>query len=276
MHPRASRPILIVLALTAAVAAGAAVARAPEPDSLRYSMHFGGFHVVDLRFEQERTDRAYEAGLEIRTTGLADMVVRYQGKAAVEGRVADDGLRPERYGFRYASRKSERTVEVDYDPASGDATRVRSEKRGKKDKIEVPRELWQGVQDPLSAFLALREHIRTERVKGRTSFTAEVFDGRRRYTFAARIKRTIPRDGRPDAIEVEATVRPIAGFDLDDMSPREQREGYRLLARFSDDDLLLPLEVRTLNTKIAVIIRLAGCTGQACATAGADQGRRAG
>lgn len=278
MHPMSERLILILLALVLAIGGGRAGAVATEPASLRYSMHFGGIHVVDLRLEHDLDTTAYDAGLEIRTTGLADMVVRYQGEATVDGLVREQGLRPERYGFRYKSRKSRRVVEVDYDPEAGDAISVRSKKRGKNDTTEVPRDRWTGVVDPLSAFLMLREHVRAERASAAPApFKAEIFDGRRRYVFTAALNgRVAASRGLPDALAVEATVEPIAGFDIDDMSERERREGYRMRALFSADERALPLEVRTLNTRLTAVIRLIGCSGQACATAETDQGRRAG
>jgi hypothetical protein len=274
MNVRANRLLLTVLGLGLTVVAATATAKPPELPALRYTMYFGGFRVVDLRLQQEQDDTDYGAGLEIRTTGLADMIVRYRGKASVDG-VLGQSLHPERYAFSYSSRKSRRVVEVEYDPETGDAEKVRSEKRGKRDKVDVPRELWNDVTDPLSAFLMLREHVAEWRDKGPSRFVAEVFDGRRRYMFDADVQgRTAHR--RSPAIAVTATIRPRAGFDTDEMSDRERREGYRLRALFSDDERLLPLEVRTLNTSIIVTIQLAGCTGQACASAGAEGDRAAG
>ena len=274
------RPIrfLVLLAVAGSALAAGAATETVEPAELRYTMHFGGFHVADLHFEQERSAERYAAGIRIRTAGLADMVLRYKGTAAVDGVLLDDGLlRPERYGFRYKSRKSRRVVEVDYDPADSRATRVRSEKRGKPDRVEVPEELWQEVLDPLSAVLMLREEVR-ERAGEPGSFRTGVFDGRRRYELAATIARpTVSgRDGMA-TVEVAATIRPIAGFDPDDMTEREQREGYRIQAQFTEGPQALPLEIRTLNTRAIVVIRLAGCSGgTACATADAERGRRSG
>lgn len=227
---------------------------AEEVLDLRYEMYFGGFHVADVDLEHERRSAVYAARIRIKTTGLADVLVRYDGRAEASGLVRPAGmLRPERYAFRYKSRKGGRRVGVDYDPVSGNALEVASTKRGEKEPSEVPTSLWQDVIDPLTAFMALRDRIRHARVDGDDGFQAQIFDGRRRYALAARI---VGVDPLKEAVRVDATVRPIAGFDVDDMTERERREGYRIAALFSDDARLVPLDIRTLNTKAIVVFRL--------------------
>jgi hypothetical protein len=269
------RRLLASLVAAVVIGGGASAVGASEEDlALRYTMHFGGFHVADLQFEREIGEDGYEAGVRIRTTGLADVIVRYDGRARAEGLIGEDALSSTRYRYRYKSRNGERMVRVIYDPATATATDVVSQKRGRDDTTDVPRDLWRGVVDPLSAVMLLRDHVRERRDGGTRDLELAVFDGRRRYDLEARV---VDENSGDDTIVVDATIRPVAGFDVDDMSEREIREGYRLQMHFSDDDRVLPLEVRTLNTRAIVVIRLARdcslapCTATAAA-AGSSRG----
>lgn len=251
---------------------GAASATSPSEEdlSLHYTMHFGGFHVADLRFDGQTAADGYEAGVSIKTTGLTDLIVRYDGSAEARGVVDDDALSSTRYRYRYTSRNGERSVRVVYDPVTATATDVVSRKRGRDDEIEVPRDLWQGVVDPLSAVLLLRDHVRARLTGGPPDLEIAVFDGRRRYDLIARVAGAHSREG---TIRVDATVKPLAGFDVDDMSAREIREGYRLRVQFSNDGRVLPVDIRTLNTRAIVVIRLArDCSIVACTATAAANG----
>ena len=199
-------PVLLLLLLP--LRAGHGAGPAEERLDLNYHMYFGGFHVAEVGFEQWRDGRAYEADLSIRTTGLADLIARYRGRAVASG-IDDEARRaqPERYTYRYSSRKSRREVEVTYDPATGDAREVVSRKRGKDDPSDVPRDLWQGVIDPLSAILALREQIRAGRAGGA---------GAGRGTAA----RSVPgRPARPSAVRAAGAGRRAERHGPGDVGP---------------------------------------------------------
>lgn len=264
-------PVLLLVLVPLRAGLGA------EPDTerldLRYDMYFGGFHVADVGFERSRDGATYEADLEIRTAGLADLIARYRGRAIATG--IDNGAlepRPERYTYRYTSRKSRRDVEVTYDPDRRHAREVISTKRGRADPTDVPRALWQEVIDPLSAILALRERIRAARAGGDRTFEAQVFDGRRRYDLSATMKGSVEKNGQP-AIRVDLRIKPLAGFDTDEMSADEIRRGYRARALFSDDERLVPIDIRTIDTKAIVVFRLTrDCSApDACGSAGLDR-----
>ena len=266
--------LLLLLALRPGHGAG------PDEErlDLRYDMYFGGFRVAEFGFEQSRSQGSYEAVFEIQTTGLADLIARYRGRAVASG-IDGHALepRPERYTYRYTSRKGRRDVEVIYDPQTHDAREVASTKRGKDDPTDVPPALWQDVADPLSATLALREQIRAGRAGGVDTFETQVFDGRRRYDLSARMRGATRKNGQP-AIRVDLRIRPLAGFDEDDMTAEEKQHGYRVQVLFSDDQRVVPIDIRTIDTKAVVVLRLTrDCSAAgACESTGVEDGGSSG
>ena len=65
-------------------------------------------------------------------------------------------------------------------------------------------------------------------------------------------------DGRAwDALRVEVTIVPLAGFDQEDWDEAGYGdEGIRLQALISDDDRLIPIQVRTLNAPVNLVFNL--------------------
>jgi hypothetical protein len=178
------------------------------------------------------------------------------------GRVRnDDGLTPRSYRLESEAGKKTRTVEVRFDPASGDVVDLRITKRGRPDGSKVPPELQKGVIDPLSALLRLRDHAAAMR-RGDAEvppFEAAVFDGRRRTDVGARL---LGRDSAVVAgrkwpvLRLELSLRPLAGYNDNDLESAGGLETYRMELLLSDDERLLPLRLTTLDWLLPVSIEL--------------------
>lgn len=250
------------------LAAGSAAASPDTGFDLRYAMHWGGFHVADVRLAYDPEPGAYRSDFQIEAVGLAKIMTRYKGRAESAGqRNGGLALEPESYHYGYSSRKSSRRADVTFDPQTNAAIDVVSEKRGQPDTVDVPRELWLDVIDPLTAFLRIRTDLAAARDDGAlTPVHAQIFDGRRRYDLQAlplgREQFTL-NGRRVPALRVQLTLDPIAGFDPDDFVTKKSGEDViRMEALLSDDERLIPLQVRTMNAPVALVFNLQrDCSG---------------
>lgn len=228
---------------------------------LRYGMYWGGFHVADVSLNYTAEPRRYESGLGIETVGLADALLRYRGTATSQGEKTEaDGLLPTSYRFRDESRRASHTTEVIFDPGSASAIRVEATKRGEARGTDVPPDLWVDVLDPLTAFLRLRRELADLPERAQTRLAVPVLDGRRRFDMVAEV---VGREGvslgglRWDALRVEVTIVPLAGFDQEDWDEAGYGdEGIRLQALLSDDDRMIPIQIKTLNAPVNLVFNL--------------------
>jgi hypothetical protein len=252
-----------VLVLLAVLAIEPATARSDDEAAfdLLYGMYWGGFHVADVSLNYAPEPERYESGLRIETVGLADALLRYRGTATSEGEKTEpDGLLPRSYRFRDESRRASHTTEVIFDPGTASAIHIEATKRGEPRGTDVPPELWLDVLDPLTAFLRLRKELADLPDGARESVAVPVLDGRRRFDMVAEVvgRERVNLGGRRwDALHVELTIVPLAGFDQEDWDEAGYGdEGIRLQALLSDDDRMIPVQIRTLNAPVSLVFNL--------------------
>jgi hypothetical protein len=269
MSRRVARATVVLISGVIALVLAASLTRAAEetPLDLRYGLYWAGFQIAELKLQHDVTASGYQAKLAIETVGLVEKLVHYRARTLAAGELGPGGrLLPVAFSTEYRSRKKERTSSVTFDPASGDVVDVRITKRGKPDSSKVPAALRKDVVDPLTAFLQIRQHVAAERPDG--PLVAQVFDGRRRYELTARVigheRATVA--GRDRAVlRLALSLAFVAGSnpdDLEDVAVDEDRIELELL--LSDDERLLPLELRMLNgTFSASVELLQDCSGDA-------------
>lgn len=269
MSSRLARAATLLISGLVAFVLTAAAVRADQdaPLNLRYGLYWAGFQIATLTLEHEIQSTRYRSQLLIESVGLVEKLVHYRARTLATGRLGDgDSLLPVTYRSEYRSRKKDRRSIVKFDPASGDVLELEITKRGKPDDSKVPEALRKNVIDPLTAFLRIRDHVATA-VKGEL-FTAQIFDGRRRYDLAAEV---VGRDrawiaGRDQrAVRLALTLKFLAGSNVDDLeevAADDDRVEAELM--LSDDERLLPLRLSILNTVIAGRIELLqDCSGEA-------------
>lgn len=268
MFKMSVRRIGALIALALLGFGSAPVAATPDLGfDLRYAMHWGGVHVADVTLAYDPEPGSYTSGFQIEAVGLAKLFTRYKGRAAISGlRNGGVELEPENYQYGYTTRKSTRQADVTFDPQTNSAVEVVSLKRGKPDSVDVPRELWVGVIDPLTAFLNIRTQLAAVQQGRFEPVRAQIFDGRRRYDVeVVPVAREQARlnGARVPALRVEMTLDPIAGFSDDDFVTKKPGEdAVRMEALLTDDERLIPLQVRTLNAPVALIFNLQkDCSG---------------
>ena len=196
--------------------------------------------------------------------GLVEKVARYRSKTLAIGQLgADETMTPITFSSEYSSHKKDRRSIVRFDRDSGDVVDLEITKRGKPDSSKVPEALRKNVTDPLTAFFEIRDYVASPGATG--PFTAAIFDGRRRYDLKAEVTgrdRAWAAGREQPVIRVDLTLTLLAGSDLDDINLENNQLGLELL--LSDDQRLLPLKMRLLDTTPAASIELLqDCSGAA-------------
>lgn len=247
----------LVLLLTIATGSQASARElAAEPLDLRYDMHFGGFTVAEFGLRYIPNGASYRTELVAKTVGLVDRLVGFRGEATSEG-VKTDGraVLPASYRYQEKSNRVSRLERVVFDPATENAVEVKTQKRGIPNQTEVPKALWQGVIDPLTALVRARQQLVELKPRVGTEVVLPVFDGRRRYDMLIEVKgrrQATVAGRRQPVLHLEIEVRALAGFDSDD-----DKRNLRVAVLVSDDQRLVPLQVRSLDTPITVTMSLA-------------------
>jgi hypothetical protein len=268
MSSRVARASIALISGLIALALAASLGRAAEeqPLDLRYGLYWAGIQIASLKLKHEIEPSGYNAKLMVETVGLAEKLANYRARTQVDGELGPDGrLLPVNFSTQYRTRNKARRALVTFEPASGDVAEVRISKRGKPDSSKVPEALRKGVVDPLSAFLRIRDHVAAH---PGDPITAQVFDGRRRYDLAARVTghdRTMVAGRDQPVVRLALTLSFVAGSnpdDLGDVAVDDDRMELELL--LSDDERLLPLEMRMLNGVMSASIELLqDCSGEA-------------
>jgi hypothetical protein len=228
---------------------------------LRYGLSWGGVQLATLALRHDADPDGYVAETRMATTGLLDQVVRYRGHSRIAGQRGPAGeLIPVAYRMESERRSKTRTATLEFDPETGRLVQLETTKGGEPRNSDVPEAQRQGVVDPLTALLQVRDWAGRARLGDTTPLGIAVFDGRRRYdvTAAWQGRDRISLAGRSwPALRLELRLVPVAGFDDDDLRhtrPNENALALELL--LSDDRRLLPLRLQTLNATITGVARL--------------------
>jgi hypothetical protein len=251
---------LIALTLTA----GPLQAEDDEPLSLRYGVYWAGFQIATLALDHRVGASHYRSELLVKTVGLVEKLAHYRSKTLAIGRLgADESLAPISFSSEDSSRKKDRRSIVRFDRASGDVVDLKITKRGKPDRSKVPEALRKNVIDPLTAFFQLRDYVAAPGAGA--PFTAAIFDGRRRYDLEAVVTghdRVWVAGRKRRAVRVGVTLTLLAGSDLDDVELHDDQLALELV--LSDDERLLPLQMRLLDSSLGARIELLqDCSGEA-------------
>jgi hypothetical protein len=265
---RIRRHAVAALAVALAFGGSAQVAAAGSaaPLDARYTLYFAGLPLADLELSHTNGAADYASEFSIKTKGLVEVLVRYRGTAKVAGEVTDNGdLRPVTYDANFKRKNTTRTSRVRFAPETGEVVAVATAKQNKPQDSDVPPEMWVDVMDPLTAFMSLRQHLAAARMGEGEAIAVQIFDGRLRYDLHARLigRQTVRFDDADwPALRVEATLKPIAGFNRNDLKRSGfGEEGLRAELVVTDDELMLPVSVHTTNTRMPIVFQLRGCRG---------------
>jgi len=207
-----------------------------------YDAYWAGVPAGKIRLKlHDGGGPTYRAEIEIETVGLPHLLAGFRATATAEGHhTADRPAEPAHYRAVYDLRKRrDRRVSMQFVNRGG-ATVA---ERGADDTSRKP-PLAEGFRkntvDPLSALERIRAALRAPRRD--TRFTVPVYDGARRFDIIGHI---LPKRGASDeSLQVELTLRPIAGFKGETSEDGDPDTAPRKVElSVTDDARVVPLSI---------------------------------
>jgi hypothetical protein len=181
---------------------------------LTYAVYLGSMKTLLFEATVRLSDAAYEVHLKGHTTGVADWLFDWRIAAETEGRLAKDGVQPDRYlsDVRQRGRLREVTLKFGTDGSIQAAVEPPPEA---DDREPVTPEQQRGAIDPISTMLVVARALAAAQGCHRS---VPVFDGRRRYDLELLDRgRAMVKTGDRGKYGGEATVcdfrfKPVAGY----------------------------------------------------------------
>ncbi len=238
-------PLATALIFAAPMLATPAGAAATDRYEVEMEMRFLGMNVGSVKLTSDVNAATIDSRMDVATAGMVRSLTGFRSEITGAGRLDGNGdVRPERFASFYETRRETREVDVRYGDG-GRVTRVATFKRGEPTPVDVPEAMQHGTIDPLSAFFTIRNWLAEVREDGSGRRTLELFDGRRRYDlhidYLARRAATF--GGGTPVLELRLQLEPIAGFN--EPTNPNQRAARDVIVLVSDDDVLMPLVMRT-------------------------------
>jgi hypothetical protein len=225
---------------------------AADETSALYQAYWAGLPAGEIRLTLREDAAAYRDQIDIRTEGLPRLVSRFRGSAVSDGRVtAETPPLPSRYEAAYDLRKrrdrklsmifAAKTGAVIAERGAGDTSR----------KPPLPEEFRRNVLDPLSALTAIRRELRRG---NRVAFSVPVYDGARRFDVIGRV---LPKHAGQPVLDLELTLKPIAGFKGEASDDGDPDNAPRPVAlSVSDDHRLMPLSLQVSLYYMPLVVQL--------------------
>jgi hypothetical protein len=251
--------------LIAAFLLAAPPARAAEAIAY-YEATWASFPAATMTIRFDDNDRNYLGALHVETVGLPRWVVHFRTEVESSGTFAPDGTaKPEHYNVDYDLRRyRNQHIRVKFVTRDGVLVAERTVDDSSS-KPPLEEKYRRDIIDPMSAFAAIRAHLRGRTMKAGDTFTLPVFDDVRRYD----VKVTVAdKDDLAKLIHVHLDLLPIAGFKDKKDSRGDSEDAPRPIEIvFRDDATMLPTRAEIAIGFLPLIIRfdhlcadLAHCT----------------
>ncbi len=258
---------LLALLLTAAAPAAAdppASRQTPGPGPGQADIKFGVYAMggqvfdVDLSLRPNEAGRPNEPGDKprqlsvmsaMRSTGAANVFLRFQMQADLDLRLEPDGLKPLRYASEIDGSFSRRSITMVWGPDGLPRTEL-IPPADQDDRDPVPVDLTRNTLDPTTAILARSLVAGEQPCQG----SDPIFDGRRRYNlhYSAVRWENLPAYRRSaysgDALKCTVKLEPIAGYARKYMENTRRLENEVTefwLARLPEEGIWLPVRLRS-------------------------------
>lgn len=197
-----------------------AAASAPVSVEARYRISYGSLKVGELTTSTRIAGDRYEVEGEFRSGGVARLMSKTRGTAKGEGRIGQEGLRPDRFALSYRSGRKERARSIAFEGGRVAGVTMQPKRERKENWVPVGAEHLASVLDPVGGIVVAGDGP----VCGRT---LRAFDGEMRIdvTMAPRTTRPFKVDGHEARSEVcSLRFEPIAGYKKDKSTVRKMRE----------------------------------------------------
>lgn len=259
------RPMLAYwTAFALSLVVGAPLAAA-ETLNLRYEARWAGLPAADVAYSLAMQQTGFEARMRMQTRGLAWLFSKFQGRATATGAVAGGRLLPAGYEAVYDLRKrKDKRIEIRYRGAP-DARVAYRGAGDTTDHPEIEQTYRENVIDPLTAFAAIRQAVRSGAVQRAGRFRLPVYDDQRRFDVEGAVtgRERLRLGGRAvDATRIDMLLRPIAGFHATGAEDPEDTPRPVVLY-LSDDERAIPLRAEVRIAFLTAVIGLTADCGEA-------------
>lgn len=232
----------------------------PKQADIKFGVYAMGGQVFDVDLSLRRQQKAGDAPRQVsvasamRSTGAANVFLRFQMQSDMDLRLERDSLRPLRYASESDGTFNRRSITMTWGPDGLPRTELVPPNED-DDRDPVPAELTRGTLDPTTAILA---RSLTAGDVPPCQGSDPIFDGRRRYNLHYTPVRWegLPAYRRSaysgDAFKCTVRVEPIAGYAKKYMEntrklETEQTELWlaRLPGQEAGDAIWLPVRLRS-------------------------------
>ncbi len=227
---------LAMLLISASSAAPAPSVTLHRPLSTVYDLYLGGILAGELAISADVEGDRYHASSVMRTAGIVGAIYAASFEAETEGRMAAQGLEPQRFEAVGRMYRKTQNVEMTYRDAAPEAVHAEPAFDPKPWQIEPTEQ--SGTLDPISGALTAMAPAPAGTICNRS---VEIFDGRRRYALDL---------GKPQAdgerIRCAAHYRRVAGYKPKELKEtidfsvwfEERADGLAHLVRAAGDSLI--------------------------------------
>ncbi len=250
--------LLLPTSLLPAAPAAASDQPAPRQADVKFGVYALGGQVFDvdlsLRPDTGRLGNAagphrLSVSSAMRSTGAANVFLRFQMQADLDLRLGQDGLKPLRYASESDGSFNRRSITMVWGPDGLPRTELLPP-ADQDDRDPVPVDLTRNTLDPTTAILARSLVAGDQPCQG----SDPIFDGRRRYNLHYSPVRweALPAYRRSaysgDALKCTVKVEPIAGYARKYMENTRKLENEVTefwLARLPAEGIWLPVRLRS-------------------------------
>ncbi|MCE3231756.1 MAG: hypothetical protein K0R98_13 [Rickettsiaceae bacterium] len=249
------KKLLLTILITLLSAKLALAEPSPNITATRiYKVYVKGIHVGDLKGIIK--DNQIEANIQ--SYGLAKKISKYESLDRTDFNFISNAFLPQSYYTKFNQRQGGRTVDIKY----SDNGRIVYEQVTPPDKRykrpAVKEEHKKGAVDPLTAFLVARQKIIEGLQNNTTSFSFNIYDGRRLAKLEFEIQgREVQKINRKDTkvIAIKFKRQALEGFTNNELK-RIKTEEPTFNMYLSDDDDMLPIKANVfsdLGTAVLIV-----------------------
>jgi hypothetical protein len=260
-------PALIIGGFLAVIQPAGTALSEPRQLELKYTISVSGVDAGQITLGVTSGDDGFRISSNLQSLGFIDTFIGFRSTAHTKGSISIGKIRPLRHEADNLWRGDSRHVRLTYG-ARGPLNSEVHPSAEDDDREAVPREMWQGTFDALSAayVASLAVRANTDNAAARCLVNIPIFDGRRRYDIRLRPVGNRPVEGpvyRGSAFECDVELHRIAGSSKNPWIPRSENEtGKVWYSKLSED--WPPVPVRFENDIIlgSVVIDLQSATAR--------------
>ncbi len=180
-----------------------------------YVFSWSGLRIgkMNLKMQQDASD--YSVSSQIKTSGVVSVFSDHTSRSQAKGKTSSLNYNPLTYRSDYNSGNKDKVIDLTYNGQGKLLSEVVLPSRGARP--EVDESLKQNTMDVLSAFFAMRDHVKESLLSNhKGDIIVPIFDGIRRFDLVATItdaNTSISNEGQNiPAVKLNVKRKPFGGF----------------------------------------------------------------